>query len=267
MIQKLTRILGFSGVFCVLLILLASLAQASLSISPAFVELSLDKQRPTGQFTISNTGNKPVRYRIQSGHFAFGVNGNFKMIPPDENSLANWIKFNPKELSLPPKSRQQVRFVVIPKRKLQDKLYWGAMQLESLEPNIARGDDQHGRSMSLAVIPAIVVPIFASHGKLDYNFDIQELNVDVNDQGLEFKALVENTGTGQLMLEGIYKLENYEGKTIKKGKFMHSYVMPRSHIKKTVNITTNLPEGEYSLKVQCITDNMRKNEIANIKIQ
>ncbi len=244
----------------------AAQAYGSLSISPAFLELSLDRGRPSGQFTIGNTGDTTVRYRIQASHFTFGQDGGFQIIPPDENSLANWIKFNPRELELAPRTRQQVRFVIIPRGNIQDQLYWGAMELESLEPNIARGDDKHGRTMTLAVIPSIVVPIFAAHGQMHYDFELNEIVARKNDQGLEFYAAVNNTGTGQLMLEGNFELVDAAGDIFKDGKFIHTYIMPDSSLKKTGFIEDQIPAGEYILKVKCWSNEISKEASTSVNI-
>ncbi len=82
---------------------------AGIAISPAVVRLSLDKKRPAGQFIIRNVGDTTERYRINARHFLYGENGALQIVEPDEHSLVPWIKFNPKEFTLPPKSRRAVR--------------------------------------------------------------------------------------------------------------------------------------------------------------
>ncbi len=266
MVKYIRYLLSFC--FCCLFCVFqgAEVAHGSLSISPAFLEISLDRGRPSGQFVISNTGDNTVRYRIQASHFTFGADGSFQVIPPDENSLSEWIKFNPRELSLPPKSSQRVRFVIIPRGQLRDQLYWGAMELESLQPNISRGEDQHGRSMTLAVIPAIVVPIFASHGDLKYDFEIKDLKVHKTEQALTFETMVHNTGTGQLMTEGYYDLVDAAGDEVASGKFLHTYIMPNTRVQVENLINHELPSGEYQLRVECRAKNLERLESTTIYI-
>ena len=240
---------------------------ASLSISPALLELSLDRGRPSGHFLITNTGDESVRYRIMASHFTFEDNGNFKMIEPDENSLAEWIKFNPKELSLPPKSRQQVRFVVVPRGKLRDQVYWGAMELESLQPNVVKDSDKQGRVMKLSIIPAIVVPIFATKGNIKYGFEIKEVSTLSNERGVELKTTISNIGNGHLRLMGNYEVADLSGKVKMDGQFAHSYIMPKSTVNFTQALPDDLPQGTYTLNVHCTSKNIEKHASTEFIVQ
>ncbi|HSR09864.1 MAG TPA: hypothetical protein VLS90_00360 [Thermodesulfobacteriota bacterium] len=114
-----------------------AMGAGGLSISPAFVEVSLDKGRPAGQFTIANLGEEEERYRIRAIHFTFMRDGGVRYVEPDERSLAPWIKFNPTEFVIGPKERRAVRYVIAPKGKLRPGEYWAGMELESLRTTAA----------------------------------------------------------------------------------------------------------------------------------
>ncbi len=254
---------------CLGCLLWSHAADGALSISPAFLEVSFERGRPSGQFIITNTGSEAVRYRIMASHFTYGSSGNFSLVPPDENSLAPWIKFNPKELSLAPKTSQRVRFVVVPRGKLREQVYWGAMELESLEANIATSKDRHGRVMNLAVIPAIVVPIFGVNGDVRYDFQVKEISTQATDQGFQFQVTIVNSGSGHLLLDGHYELIDPAGKVLVDGRFVHSYIMPESTVHYARTIKSDLRKGRYTLEVYCKAKGkgLEKHGSAQVTIQ
>lgn len=225
-------------------------AAAMVTISPAFLEISLDKGRPAGQFTITNTGDETERYRINTAHFVFGETGNLQMIPPDRNSLAPWVKFNPKEFSLPPKSNVKVRFTIVPKAKLEDREYWAAMELESLKTNITSGKDAAGRTMTLEVIPAIIVPIFATNGKIRHACRILDVVLKPGEPSLLLETRLVNAGTGHLALSGRYRISDASGTLVDEGKLGGDYVLAGATRVFTQTLQKKIAPGEYLVSVE-----------------
>ena len=78
-------------------VLWSAAAWGGLSISPAFLEMNLNKGTPSGQFLITNTGEEVERYRVKMVYFTFAPDGGYRELPPDEHSLVPYLKFNPKE--------------------------------------------------------------------------------------------------------------------------------------------------------------------------
>ena len=169
--------------------------QAGVAISPAVVELSLKKAHAAGEFVIRNTGAEEERYRILASHFVLGLDGSMKKVLPDENSLVPWIKFNPKEFTLPPKSNRTVRFVIVPKGKaISKREYWCFMELESLKENSASATDAGGRTMKIRVVPSILVPIFATKGDISYSAAVEEVKIVPRKSDVCIKSIINNTG-------------------------------------------------------------------------
>ena len=76
-------------------------AEASLSIHPAYVEFDLDRGRPSEILTVTNLTGESMRYRAKVQHFLYTETGGIRQVPPDEHSLAQWTKLNPREFTLP----------------------------------------------------------------------------------------------------------------------------------------------------------------------
>ena len=126
---------------------MASVVQADIAVKPANMVISLENGRPAGRFVIANNGEIEERFRIRATHFTYSESGALQVVPPDERSLAPWVKFNPKEFVLPPNSKRAVRFVIVPGANLQVGEYWGAMELESLDYQEASSSDGAGRNI------------------------------------------------------------------------------------------------------------------------
>jgi len=251
-------ILACSLVLLVLLVFPLQGRGSGLSISPAYVEVSLDKGRPAGQFSIANLGEEEERYRIRAIHFTFQKDGSVRRIEPDERSLAPWIKFNPTEFILGPKSRRAIRYVVTPPGKLRPGEYWAAMELESLKTTVANAKDEGGREYRIEVIPSILVPMFGKVGNVRYGGVLKEMQVAPNETGQAIQLLVGNTGEGRLVVGGKYEIRDSSGVEVQKGSMTRAYVLPGSEQIFSHQLETNLPEGNYKVWVQCHSPQLKQ---------
>ena len=223
---------------------------ADLGISPAFLEVELDKGRPAGQFIISNLGDEEERYRIKAVHFSLSKTGGLDRIPPDGHSLAQWIKFNPTEFTLGPKTNRAVRFVIAPQGNLRAGEYWGAMELESLKTTMAKSQDQAGREFHIAISASIMVPIFGKSGNVRYLGTVKDAKMAVAESGKTIEVLFENTGDGRLLVEGQYEIRNSSGEEAAKGQLARTYVLPGMERVFTGEIKADLKEGNYKVQVK-----------------
>jgi hypothetical protein len=245
---------------------LAGTVRADLSISPAHVELDLDKGVPSGVFLITNLGDAEARYRINAVAFAVNQGGGIELVVPDDRSMASWIVFNPKEFTIAPNARRRIRFAVAPRGKLRTGEYWAAMELESLDPAIAKGKDDKGSEITIRVIPSIIVPIFGKVGKVRYRGMSKEIKVVSSEgKGKTIEAWVANTGEGRLLLKGKYDIVNESGKVIESGDLGRSYIMPGGNLKFSVALKTEMETGTYTVKVRYDSQQLEKPILGEIQ--
>jgi hypothetical protein len=239
-------------IFCLLLslYLFPKPGYAGLSISPALLDVNLEKGRPAGQFLISNVGDEEERYRIKSVHFSISRTGSVTRIEPDGHSLATWIKFNPTEFTIPPRSQQAVRYVITPPQKLNAGEYWGAMELESLKAMTASASDSEGRKYQIEVIPSIMVPIFGTVGSINYQGIVKEVKIIPKEDRKLIVVSIQNTGEGRLRIEGKYEILGSSGEAIEKGSLPQSYVFAGNEQMFSTALKTDLKEGSYNIRVE-----------------
>ncbi len=226
---------------------------AGLSISPAYVEVNLDKGRPAGKFIITNLGGEKERYRIKTFHFTFLKGEMMRRIAPDEHSLVPWIKFSPTEFTLGPKSERIIRFLIIPPGNLRTGEYWAAMELESL-----KGRDKAGERYQFKAVPGILVMIFGRFGKVRYQGILKEIKVAPNETGQAIQLLVGNAGEGRLVIEGQYEIKKSSGEEIQKGSLGRVYIFPGSEEILSSRLGSNLMEGNYKVRVECHSPQLKE---------
>ena len=241
---------NFSRLLFLILCMWAGSAHAGLAISPAFVDLSLDKGRPSGQFLISNVGDEEERYRINAVSYFVTADGGVREVPPDEHALSTWIRFNPKEFTLPPKSRQTVRFTIIQKGVARPGEYWAAMELESLKTTMGRGKNPQGQDMKVEVIPTILVPIFAKAGKVHYAGAVSDVKVVILQKDQRVESLVGNTGEGRITLSGTYEIVTAGGELVDQGVLGKALVLPGGERKFSARLNKKLSAGTYVVRVR-----------------
>ena len=233
-------------------------AQAAISVSPAYVEVSLNGGRAAGQFLISNLGDEEERYRIRAIHFTFTKDGGLNHVQPNEHSLATWVKFNPTEFTVGPRTERIIRYVIVPQGLLKTGEYWAAMELESLKTSMSMAKDASGRDLRLQVISSLLVPIFGTFGKVRYGGLLEGVNVAPANLGQRIQFIIKNTGEGKLLLQGQYVIRNSAGQSVENGSIAASYILPGLDQTVSSQLSTRLPEGTYSVHVECRSSQLRE---------
>lgn len=239
---------------------------AGVSVAPAYIELDLDKKRPAGKFIIKNLGQKDERYRIKASHFILGEKGNLIKMTPDDNSLVPWLKFNPKEFNMPPKSNRSVRFVVAPKGKIPDKAYWAFLELEPLTPNILKSKNKKGSTFNVNISTSILIPIFATKGEVSYGASMKDTKVIVKKSGPAIETTVTNEGTGHLYTKMTYAVID-ESKTVyKEGLMAKGFIFPGNHrtFRRRID-TQEIPKGNHKVVVVCEATQLKDAIVTEIR--
>ena len=232
--------------------------RADIAIKPAFVEVNMEEGRPSGTFLVSNLGDKEERFRVNALYFNYTEEGGLKKSQAGDYSLASWIRFNPRELTLAPGTQRAVRFAIIPRGKLEPGEHWAAMELESLAVNEMLSDEKSGRSMKVKVMITIVAPIFGTVGKTSYAGQVKDLHVQVENGAVVLKALIAATGSGRLQVKGDYEIVDASGKTVDSSPFAAGYVFRGAQRWFTRKITAALPKGEYTVKVSVVSPHLEQ---------
>jgi len=235
----------------------AVLAQADVGIRPAYVEVDLRGRLPSGSFIIANTGDKEERYRVNAVHFTYSEEGGLSISPTGDRSLAPWIRFNPRDLTLPPNSQRAVRFAVVPRGQLKEGEYWAAMELENLATSkSAVKDEKSGKTVQVRVTTSILAPIFGTVGNVTYEAQIKDLQVRVENGAAFLTALVAAAGTGRLGIKSDYEIANASGTVVNNGALGAGYVIGGCQRRLRKQMEVSIPPGSYTVKISCTADHL-----------
>jgi len=236
---------------------------ASLSISPAFLHIDLSKNNPSGTFTVSNLSNIEQTYRARSMHFEISNTGSILPIEPNQFSLANAIKFNPKEFTLPAKSKRKIRFTIINRNLREAKEYWGAIEFTPLKNFSMKAQDQAGHSMNVTVISRILVPIYGMGKKVKFKGTAEAL-MGVNDNNsLSLTGQVSNTGDGVLRLSGDWSIYKKGSKELLYSILVNKFVvLPQSKRQIKAKLDNKLDHGEYDIVLD-LTEQRSDEQVMN----
>lgn len=236
---------------CIAVVLCAGsgMLRANIAIKPSFVEVDLQGKRPTGVFYVTNLSDQEARFRVNAVHFNYTEDGGLQMTPTGENSIAPWIRFNPRELTLAPKSQRAVRFAIVPRGPVDQGEHWAGMELESLDVGeTTAGDPNTGHAIKVRSSVSLLAPIFATAGETTYQGDVTDVQVNIERGVPVLRTMVAATGNGRLGLVGTYELLDGAGKSVQTGSMGACYVFrgARRWVKQRVE---GVPEGQYTVRV------------------
>jgi hypothetical protein len=201
-------------------------ARGSISIEPAFVTARLDKGNVSEVVVIGNNDASEGHYRVQVRHFIYTLEGGVRTIDPDEHSLAQWIKTNPREFTLGPNAKRVVRLAIVPPPRLSPGEYWAALEFEPLEGKTSTASDSSGRTVSFKVISTVYVPVIGTVGEATHQGELREVTAFRKPKGIQVAAVVANAGTGRLRLKGNCQILDSSGAVVAERAIGEATVLP-----------------------------------------
>jgi hypothetical protein len=230
--------------------LLAPVAgEGSLSIKPAFIEVELGKTRPSETIHVENITKEEARYRVRVVHFVYDEGGNIAMVPPDPRSMAPWIKCNPLEFTLPPKSARAIRLTIIPPKSLDPGDYWAAIWFEPLSYATSTSSDGQGRKVSLKVQTNILIPVLGQVPGVAYKCDLTDVSATKNKDGIAIAASLANQGSGRVKLKGNYEILDAANSQIAQGLIGDDVIMAGGKRTFKQQVKGDFPAGDYVVRV------------------
>lgn len=225
-------------------------AEASISVSPALVELQLGKGHPSGVFNVTSVTAETMRYRVHVVHFRFSSTGVLEVVPADERSIAQWIKCNPLEFVLAPHASRAVRYTVVTPKSLAPGEYRAAVWFEPLtESGPALGDSTKVRA-KVRVVTNILVPIFGQMATVEHHCELSALAATKTPGGLTIAARVANTGSGRLRVKGSYEVLTADDQQVSQGLIGDDTILPGGDRVFQQVVKGDFPAHVYKVRVR-----------------
>lgn len=191
---------GFFG-FSLLLLLLATSAQAELQIFPLRVTLS-DKERST-QISLRHKGPKAERYRITTVFYKMEADGAMKAIEktnPEDKDGSKYFRYSPRQVTLEPQIEQVVRLMAripadLPEGEYRCHLHFEAMSDAS--DSLTEGNTNSGAQMMLKARMAIAIPVIIKKGTTSFKVSLDKFKMNKGPDGnYSFSVDMKKEGNG-----------------------------------------------------------------------
>ena len=244
--------------FCIaaLLILCCAPAFSQLTIAPTAV--FIDAESRTGEIMMKNTTQQPreVSVELKFAYPGSDENGNLEMKTDPEAerySLIPHVKFFPRKLVIQAGQTQTVKFLLMPKRPLENMAYWARLHVFS-KPVVKPLEVALTDSASAQIIIAVeqVTAAILINGPISTSIDVENV-FSLQDSGQVF-ILSKITRNGNTPFWGRESLRVYNSR----GELVHQNMMLISVYYSMVSRfpvdKSALPSGEYTAELTITSD-------------
>ncbi len=185
-----------------LLAILSTPLWANLQVFPTRVEMNAQKR--IANVSLRNQSSKTTPYIIRAVFYRMKPDGNLELLEKgsaEERSLVPYIKFSPRQVTLPPKLEQVVRVMFTGPKSLPDGEYRAHLHFEPVgeeEDDRPKAEEKPGKILlELITKVAISIPIVYKHGKIEVSTNFSDLKLESLSEGrLGFRATMTKQGNG-----------------------------------------------------------------------
>jgi len=206
-------------------------------------------ERIRGTITIHNTGEKMAKAKIYLRDYMFFCDGHSEFGEPGEEKRSNaqWVRFNPTYLTVPPQEKMKINYIIsIPRKQTLHGTYWSVLMIEEM-PTTSPGIEKRGVAINSVMRYAVqVITHLGKTGKRNLKFIGSRMVKEEDKLFLE----VDLENTGQRLLRPLLWVELYNplGKKIGRfeGRKMRTY--PETSIRQQVDLS-DISQGKYKALV------------------
>lgn len=233
-------------------------------VFPNKVEMDFSKSTKkfnSGIVTVQNTSKAPIRIRTYVDAWELDKNGRLTFLKePNENSLNNFIKFNPKEFDLAPDQKQIVRITAkLPEGtdgEFRSMIFFETVKTKD---EIVKNEDKNRLNLTINVTTRFGVTIFAYKGELTKNATLNNFRFEKQEDKNYLIATISNDGNVHSVINGEVIITNLNTNEELKPVLFNRGVGP----KQTHDFLINLPEqsimpGKYDAKLNLKYEDFEK---------
>lgn len=154
--QKLITYLSSCALSACLLV--PSLAQAQVQISPLVIEAPSTRGQSRGIINVTNNGDETFRARVYAAPFTYERDG-IKVLDSSPNDLTPYLMFSPRELVIQPGQTRRIRL----SSRLLPSLKAGEYRAIVFTENL-NAIDTNNNGVKVGIVPRIGATVYVRHG-------------------------------------------------------------------------------------------------------
>jgi len=223
------------------------LAQAQVGVSPLVIETQAQRGQAQGTLTIRNPSDQPSRARIYTEAFTYDRATGFKVLPESENDLSPYLRFSPREMTIPPGEERRVRFIAQLPPDIPEGEYRTVMFTETL---IEATDSEQN---TVGIQARIGATVYVRVGDVAPALKVEETRYNPQEQ--EIELLTANSGKASARVAVAWQL-SHNGETIAQGEAPETSVIAQRDRFLSLTLppeqTEPLSPGTYQLQGELI---------------
>lgn len=222
-------------------------AQAQVGVSPLVIEKQAQRGQAQGTLTIRNPTDQPTRARIYTEAFTYDRATGFKVLPESEQDLSPYLRFSPREMTIPPGEERRVRFIAqLPPDRAEGE-YRTVMFTETL---IEATDSQQN---AVGIQARIGATVYVRVGDVAPELKVEEARFNLENQRIEL--LTSNAGQASARVRVDWQLSQ-GGEPIADGETPETSVIAQRDRYLSLSLpaeeTADLSPGMYQLQGELI---------------
>ena len=171
---------------------------ARLAVSPDRYEVEFDANGgPTESLVVKNLANVPLTIQVSLSNWELDENNIVREIPPQEDSLDQWMVINPLVATIPPDSPQTFRWAILPRQQPEPREYRAIIFVEEV-----LGEQEAPEGASVRMKLRYGIPVYAQFGDVKHKATIKR--ADKNTQTSTVVLDLANRGNRHARLRGHY---------------------------------------------------------------
>lgn len=177
-----------------IIMVVASPAAAQLGLSPSRFDIELGPKPTTEAVRVFNFGKEPVDIQVSVVTWDLDEANQVRVLPPDEQSLDQWLVINPLRFSIDAQASQTVRFSIRPRVEPEPGEHRAMIYFRQLPPPTP--------SKGARFLYNVGIAIYAQVGVTTRLIEIGEVKLE--NQAVLFE--MSSVGTANARFEGQYSL-------------------------------------------------------------
>jgi P pilus assembly chaperone PapD len=167
---------------------------AQIGLSPSRFDLELKDKPTTESIRVFNFGKEPVDIQVSVITWDLDETNSIRVLPPNEQSLDQWLVINPLRFSIAAQSSQTVRFSIRPRVEPEPGEHRATIYFKQLPPPTP--------SKSARFLYNVGITIYAQVGETTRHLEIEQVDL----KGGQVRLRVSSLGTANVRFEGQYSI-------------------------------------------------------------
>jgi hypothetical protein len=211
-------------------------AAINIGVTPPrlYVDINSSKTR-TQSIRILNLDSQPIQLKAYVQSWTINQENKLQVIPPDEQSLEQWIVFTPAKFTIAPHSAQTIRFSIRPRVKPEVGEHRAILFVEEVSPD-------KSSSPGINILAKLGITVYGYVGNIKRIGILNSVTVDTKNHNRAAVFDVSSQGNASVQLQGQYAIwpaAKYPGSA--KTKLIENLEKPDTKIPETVLDAGTLP--------------------------